>query len=129
MSKLYGESHRKLQREFDTERLADRIEERLFHEHITPDDQAFIERMDMFFLATADSGRPPQLLLQGRRSRLYPCPRSANPGVPELRRQRHVSFHGQHAGEPGGGPALHRFRKAEAHAAQWHRKHCAGRFN
>jgi uncharacterized protein len=59
MSKLYGESHRKLQREFDTERLADRIEERLFHEHITPDDQAFIERMDMFFLATADrEGRP-----------------------------------------------------------------------
>jgi predicted pyridoxine 5'-phosphate oxidase superfamily flavin-nucleotide-binding protein len=59
MSKLYGESHRKLQREFDTERLADRIEERLFHEHITPDDRAFIERMDMFFLATADKeGRP-----------------------------------------------------------------------
>ena len=59
MSKLYGESHRKLQREFDTERLADRIEERLFHEHITPDDRAFIERMDMFFLATADAeGRP-----------------------------------------------------------------------
>ena len=59
MSKLYGESHRKLQREFDTERLADRIEERLFHEHITPDDKAFIERLDMFFLATADAeGRP-----------------------------------------------------------------------
>jgi uncharacterized protein len=59
MSKLYGESHRQLQREFDTERLADRIEERLFHEHISPDDQAFIERMDMFFLATADAeGRP-----------------------------------------------------------------------
>jgi predicted pyridoxine 5'-phosphate oxidase superfamily flavin-nucleotide-binding protein len=59
MSKLYGESHRRLQREFDTERLADRIEERLFHEHITPDDQAFIEHLDMFFLATADAeGRP-----------------------------------------------------------------------
>ena len=59
MSKLYGEGHRKLQREFDTERLADRIEERLFHEHISPDDRAFIERMDMFFLATADrEGRP-----------------------------------------------------------------------
>ena len=59
MSKLYGEGHRKLQREFDTERLANRIEERLFHEHITPDDRAFIERMDMFFLATADkAGRP-----------------------------------------------------------------------
>ena len=59
MSKLYVEGHRKLQREFDTERLANRIEERLFHEHVTPDDRAFIERMDMFFLATADkAGRP-----------------------------------------------------------------------
>jgi predicted pyridoxine 5'-phosphate oxidase superfamily flavin-nucleotide-binding protein len=31
----------------------------LFRENITPDYQAFIERMDMFFLATADrDGRP-----------------------------------------------------------------------
>ena len=59
MSKLYGESQRQLQRQFDTERLADRIEQRLFREHITDDDRAFIERLDMFFLATADrAGRP-----------------------------------------------------------------------
>jgi predicted pyridoxine 5'-phosphate oxidase superfamily flavin-nucleotide-binding protein len=59
MSKLFRDSHRKLQREFDTERLADRIEERLCRDHITADDQAFIERLDMFFLATADAaGRP-----------------------------------------------------------------------
>jgi uncharacterized protein len=65
VSKLFGESHRKLQREFDTERLADRIEERLFHEHITPDDQAFIERMDMFFLATADKDGHPNCSYKG----------------------------------------------------------------
>jgi len=59
VSKLFHESHRRLQRQFDTQRLADRIEERLFREHITPDDRAFIERMDMFFIATADAaGRP-----------------------------------------------------------------------
>ena len=59
MSKLFGDSHRQLQRQFDTERLADRIEQRLFREHITDDDRAFIERMDLFFLATADAaGRP-----------------------------------------------------------------------
>lgn len=59
MSKLFGESHRQLQRQFDTERLADRIEQRLFREHIADDDRAFIERLDMFFLATADgAGRP-----------------------------------------------------------------------
>lgn len=65
MSKLYGESHRKLQREFDTERLANRIEERLFHEHVTPDDKAFIERLDMFFLATADEGGKPNCSYKG----------------------------------------------------------------
>ncbi len=59
MSKLFGDSQRKLQREFDTERLADRIEERLCRDHITADDRAFIESLDMFFLATADAaGRP-----------------------------------------------------------------------
>jgi len=59
MSKLFQESHRQLQRQFDTVRLADRIEERLFRERITEDDRAFIGRMDMFFLATADAaGRP-----------------------------------------------------------------------
>ena len=59
MSELYGDSHRRLQREFDTERLADRVEQRLFRAHLTNDDRAFIERLDMFFLATADAaGRP-----------------------------------------------------------------------
>src|SRR5689334_10810488 len=59
MSNLYGDSHRKLQREFDTERLADRIEERLFRDHVADEDRAFIERQAMFFLATADAaGRP-----------------------------------------------------------------------
>jgi predicted pyridoxine 5'-phosphate oxidase superfamily flavin-nucleotide-binding protein len=59
MSRLFSDSHRQLQRQFDTERLADRIEARLFREQLTSDDRAFIERLDMFFLATADaSGRP-----------------------------------------------------------------------
>lgn len=59
MSGLYNESHRRLQRAFDTERLADRIEERLVRDHVTGEDRAFIERMNMFFLATADgAGRP-----------------------------------------------------------------------
>lgn len=47
VSKLYGESQRRLQRQFDTERLANRIEERLFREHLTSEDRAFIERMDI----------------------------------------------------------------------------------
>jgi predicted pyridoxine 5'-phosphate oxidase superfamily flavin-nucleotide-binding protein len=59
MSRLFDESHRALQRQYDTERLADRIEQRLCRDHINADDKAFIERLDMFFLATVDAqGRP-----------------------------------------------------------------------
>lgn len=59
MSKLYRESHRMLQRRFDSERLANRIEERLVSDVIGPEERAFIERLDMFFLATVDGeGRP-----------------------------------------------------------------------
>ena len=65
MSKLFGDSQRQLQREFDTERLADRIEERLFRGQITPDDRAFIERLDMFFLATADKAGCPNCSYKG----------------------------------------------------------------
>ena len=59
MSRLYKEGHRELQRQFDTERLADRLEQVTYHTLITPEDRDFIERRDMFFLATADAeGRP-----------------------------------------------------------------------
>ncbi len=59
MSALYTDGARRLQKEFDTERLADRIEQRMVREHMTDEDRAFIARMDMFFLATADAaGRP-----------------------------------------------------------------------
>jgi hypothetical protein len=65
MSKLYRESQRSLQRRFDTERLADRIEERLVCNHITEEDRAFIERMDMFFLATASAAAEPACSYKG----------------------------------------------------------------
>jgi hypothetical protein len=55
----YHDGHRLLQDRFDTRRLADRIDERLVDDVIDPDDKAFIESLDMFFLATADErGRP-----------------------------------------------------------------------
>jgi predicted pyridoxine 5'-phosphate oxidase superfamily flavin-nucleotide-binding protein len=56
----YHEGSRELQDRFDTRRLADRLHERFRHsDAIGAEDRAFIERMDMFFLATADAdGRP-----------------------------------------------------------------------
>jgi predicted pyridoxine 5'-phosphate oxidase superfamily flavin-nucleotide-binding protein len=59
MSPVYHEGNRHYQDLFDTRRLADRIDERLVDDVIDDDDRAFIERMEMFFLATADErGRP-----------------------------------------------------------------------
>src|SRR5918912_3158102 len=59
MSQTYHDGNRRFQDRFDTRRLADRIEERLVDDVIDEDDRAFIGRMDMFFLATADAeGRP-----------------------------------------------------------------------
>lgn len=59
MTSMFHEGARSLQDRFDTRRLADRIESRLVHDEIDEGDQHFIERLDMFFLATADQeGRP-----------------------------------------------------------------------
>jgi predicted pyridoxine 5'-phosphate oxidase superfamily flavin-nucleotide-binding protein len=65
MSALYEASHRRLQRRFDTERLADRIEERLFRTALTDEDRAFIERLDLFFLATVNSRGEPSCSYKG----------------------------------------------------------------
>lgn len=43
---------RQVQDRFDTRRLADAISSRTVHDVITEGDRAFIERMDMFFIAT-----------------------------------------------------------------------------
>lgn len=54
MSDIYHDGNRQLQDEFDTRRLADRMEESLVHDTVLPGEKDFIERLDMFFLATVD---------------------------------------------------------------------------
>ena len=59
MTGLYHGGSRRLQDHFDTRRLADRLAEVKVSDVIGPEDRAFIESLDMFFLATADAaGRP-----------------------------------------------------------------------
>ena len=65
MSKLYRPGHRALQQQFDTTRLADRIESRLVRPQLMAEDRAFIERLDMFFLATADADGFPNCSYKG----------------------------------------------------------------
>src|SRR3712207_2608584 len=59
MSEMSHDGNRALQARSAPRRLADRIEERIVHDRIDDGDGRFIERCDMFFLATADEqGRP-----------------------------------------------------------------------
>jgi predicted pyridoxine 5'-phosphate oxidase superfamily flavin-nucleotide-binding protein len=61
----YHGGSRKLQDRFDTRRLADRLEARTVRDVIRAEDREFIERMDMFFLATADAAGQPQCSYKG----------------------------------------------------------------
>lgn len=65
MTRLYGPAARALQDRFDTRRLADRIEERLFSETLSDDQRALVERADMLFLATVDAEGRPQCSFKG----------------------------------------------------------------
>ena len=65
MTDLYNAGARELQDQFDSRRIADRLVEVTVHDTITETDCAFIERMDMFFLATADADGRPQCSYKG----------------------------------------------------------------
>src|SRR3954465_14703007 len=66
MASAYHEGSRRLQDDFDTRRLAARPDEKFVQRgFIDADDRAFIERMDMFFLATADADGRPQCSYKG----------------------------------------------------------------
>jgi hypothetical protein len=82
MDAPYHDGARRLQDRFDTRRLADRLDEKFLREAvIDADDRAFIERMDMFFLATADAGGRPQCSYKG-----------GDPGFVRVLDERTVAF-------------------------------------
>src|SRR4051812_24113610 len=62
----YHDGSRRLQDGFDTRRIADRLDERFVQRGtIDADDKAFVEKLDMFFLATADAEGRPQCSYKG----------------------------------------------------------------
>ncbi|MEA2439106.1 MAG: uncharacterized protein QOH76_530 [Thermoleophilaceae bacterium] len=82
MASTYNAESRRLQDRFDTRRLADRLDERFVQRPvIDPADRAFIERMDMFFLATADADGHPQCSYKG-----------GDPGFVKVLDERTVAF-------------------------------------
>jgi uncharacterized protein len=80
---IYHDGSRALQDRFDTRRLADRLEDVKVRDTIAPDDRAFIESMDMFFLATADE--------QGRPTCSY---KGGDPGFVRVLDERTIAFPG-----------------------------------
>ena len=78
----YHEGSRRLQDRFDTRRLADRLDERFVQTRVIgPDDRALIERLDMFFLATAVGEGRPQCSYKG-----------GDPGFVSVLDERTVAF-------------------------------------
>jgi predicted pyridoxine 5'-phosphate oxidase superfamily flavin-nucleotide-binding protein len=61
----YHEGARHWQDRFDSRRLADRLAERLSRRVLSAEDQAFIARQPLFFLATADEGGCPDVSYKG----------------------------------------------------------------
>ncbi len=56
---MYHNGQRRLQDDFDTRRLTDKLQEKIVRDTLNPKQKAFIENSDMFFLATSDTaGRP-----------------------------------------------------------------------
>ena len=81
MSDIYHDAQRALQDSFDTRRLADRLDESLLHDFLTPSEKDFIEARDMFFLATVDN--------RGRANCSY---KGGNPGFVHVPDEHTVAF-------------------------------------
>jgi len=62
---MYNDGSRELQDRFDSRRIADRLEQITVHDRFSDDDRAFIERVPMFFLATADTDGWPDCSYKG----------------------------------------------------------------
>ena len=99
MPASYHEGNRHFQDRFDTRRLADRIDERLVRDTIDDDDRAFIERMDMFFLATADAEGSPNCSYKGGDPASSACSTGTRSPF-QLRRKWHVPLDGKCAANP-----------------------------
>lgn len=62
---MFHDGNRRLQDEFDSRRIADRLVEKLTHTEFTPTDRAFIEGTMFFFLATSDDRGQPDCSFKG----------------------------------------------------------------
>jgi uncharacterized protein len=64
-SVMFHDGNRRLQDQFDSRRISDRLEEKLTRQAFTDQDRTFIEQSMFFFLATADAGGRPDCSFKG----------------------------------------------------------------
>lgn len=81
MSRLYQDQHRGLQDHFQSRPMADRIEQIALKTEIGPDEKAFIESRDFFFLTTVDAKGMPTVSYKG-----------GAPGFVRVVDDRHIMF-------------------------------------
>jgi predicted pyridoxine 5'-phosphate oxidase superfamily flavin-nucleotide-binding protein len=62
---MYHEGNRRLQDQFESRGIADRLEEKLTRTTFTDDDRQFIESVFYFFVATADANGQPDCSFKG----------------------------------------------------------------
>jgi hypothetical protein len=115
MSGIYHDGNRQLQNQFDTRRLADRLDEAIVQDSIMPSDKDFIERLDMFFIATVDE--------RGHANCSY---KAGDPGFVRVLDEHTLAFpittatgcthDGRATHDAPGGIAVHRLQN-QAHAA------------
>ncbi len=65
MNEMYGKEHRDLQDQFETRKLADRLEEIIVKTEFDDNDKAFIESQNMFFLSTINHEGHPTVSYKG----------------------------------------------------------------
>ena len=65
MSLIYHSANRNLQRQFDSEKLADRLEELIVFEKLSEESQRFIGQQNMFFIATINEMGQPTVSYKG----------------------------------------------------------------
>ena len=65
MSSVYGKTHRNLQDQFDSRKLADRLNDSIVKKEFDADAKKFIETRDMFFLSTINHKNMPTVSYKG----------------------------------------------------------------
>ncbi|MDD5227569.1 MAG: pyridoxamine 5'-phosphate oxidase family protein [Methylococcales bacterium] len=65
MNDIFHKGNRELQEQFNSSKLADRVNELIVHDEITSEEREFIQARDMFFISTVDEQARPTVSYKG----------------------------------------------------------------